>query len=287
MADASYSHKFMGALADSLGWKPGDVQKALDEIAALKATPQMNLDSVSPLTVNTSASASATGFAAGDYAQAEDYSVAIGRQASAVRGSVAIGPNATATEANTFSVGDARGDYNRIVNVADPVGDHDAATKAYVTERTPTADAQTAGLVKVAHEVTNDSTEGVAVSPEAVYKYADPAGHCLPYNVLPPSQIATPTTSNNLHLEGWCVYGWGISGCIYGSPDKDLAAGDVVLDLTQSKLWDFFAAPSRWFNDTLFLTFAGKCVRVVDKHASGTYMQSAFFIPLNPLRSNK
>lgn len=35
-----------------------------------------------------------------------------------------------------------------------------------------TADEQMYGHVKIAHEVTNDSTDGVAVSPDAVYAYA-------------------------------------------------------------------------------------------------------------------
>lgn len=35
-----------------------------------------------------------------------------------------------------------------------------------------TADEQMYGHVKIAHEVTNDSTDGVAVSPNAVYAYA-------------------------------------------------------------------------------------------------------------------
>lgn len=39
-----------------------------------------------------------------------------------------------------------------------------------------TADEQMYGHVKIAHEVTNDSMNGVAVSPDAVYAYADPAG---------------------------------------------------------------------------------------------------------------
>lgn len=38
-----------------------------------------------------------------------------------------------------------------------------------------TADEQMYGHVKIAHEVTNDSTGGVAVSPDAVYAYAKPA----------------------------------------------------------------------------------------------------------------
>lgn len=38
-----------------------------------------------------------------------------------------------------------------------------------------TADEQMYGHVKIAHEVTNDSTDGVAVSPDAVYAYAKPA----------------------------------------------------------------------------------------------------------------
>ena len=40
MTDASYSHKFMSALAESLGWNPTDVQKALDEIAQLQNQTQ-------------------------------------------------------------------------------------------------------------------------------------------------------------------------------------------------------------------------------------------------------
>lgn len=40
MTDASYSHKFMSALAESLGWNPTDVQKALAEIAQLQNQTQ-------------------------------------------------------------------------------------------------------------------------------------------------------------------------------------------------------------------------------------------------------
>lgn len=39
-----------------------------------------------------------------------------------------------------------------------------------------TADEQMYGHVKIAHEVTNDSTDGVAVSPDAVYAYAPNRG---------------------------------------------------------------------------------------------------------------
>ena len=39
-----------------------------------------------------------------------------------------------------------------------------------------TADAQMYGHVKIAHEVTNDSTDGVAVSPDAVYAYCPAKG---------------------------------------------------------------------------------------------------------------
>lgn len=39
-----------------------------------------------------------------------------------------------------------------------------------------TADEQVYGHVKIAHEVTNDSTDGVAVSPDAVYAYAPNRG---------------------------------------------------------------------------------------------------------------
>lgn len=101
MTDASYSHKFMSALAESLGWNPTDVQKALDEIAQLqKQTQELELS---------------------------------------VQGKA---PTNHASQQPIFG----------------------------------TADTQMYGHVKVTHEITNDSTTGVAVSPDAVYAYAPAKG---------------------------------------------------------------------------------------------------------------
>lgn len=97
MTDASYSHKFMTALAESLGWNPEAVQKALAEIAQLQnQTQELELS---------------------------------------VQGKA---PTNHASQQPIFG----------------------------------TADALMYGHVKIAHEVTNDSTDGVAISPDAVYAYA-------------------------------------------------------------------------------------------------------------------
>lgn len=97
MTDTSYSHKFMTALAESLGWSPTDVQKALNEIAQLqKQTQELELS---------------------------------------VQGKA---PTNHASTQGVFGL----------------------------------ADEQMYGHVKIAHEVSNDSTDGVAVSPDAVYAYA-------------------------------------------------------------------------------------------------------------------
>lgn len=101
MTDASYSHKFMSALADSLGWNPEAVQKALAEIAQLQnQTQELELS---------------------------------------VQGKA---PTNHASQQGVFGL----------------------------------ADEQMYGHVKIAHEVTNDSTTGMAVSPDAVYAYAPAKG---------------------------------------------------------------------------------------------------------------
>lgn len=122
MTDASYSHKFMSALADSLGWNPEAVQKALAEIAQLQSqTQELEL--------------SVQGKAPADHA----------------------------SQQGVFGLADER---------------------MY-------------GHVKVTHEVTNDSSAGVAVSPDAVYAYA-PDRATTP--VIPQSggtaiSVAAPDTS--------------------------------------------------------------------------------------------
>lgn len=104
MTDASYSHKFMSALADSLGWDPEAVQKALAEIAQLQnQTQELELS---------------------------------------VQGKA---PTNHASRQAVFGL----------------------------------AGEQMYGHVKIAHEVSNDSTDGVAVSPDAVYAYA-PNRHTTP-----------------------------------------------------------------------------------------------------------
>lgn len=68
----------------------------------------------------------------GDAAATGIQSTAVGSDATASAGmSVAIGAGSQATEERTFSVGNSA-QYRRIVNVADPTADADAATKAYV-----------------------------------------------------------------------------------------------------------------------------------------------------------
>lgn len=101
MTDASYSHKFMQALANSLGWNPEAVHKAFSEIAQLQnQTQELELS---------------------------------------VQGKA---PTNHASQQGVFGLADER---------------------MY-------------GHVKVTHEVTNDSTAGIAVSPDAVYAYAPAKG---------------------------------------------------------------------------------------------------------------
>lgn len=61
-----------------------------------------------------------------------------------------------------------------------------------------TANAQMYGHVKIAHEVTNDSTDGVAVSPDAVYAYAPAKGMAAE---MPPS--GNYLTSSVFSKEGY------------------------------------------------------------------------------------
>lgn len=65
---------------------------------------------------------------------------------------------------------------SRIVRdaLADAAGDNvnwDASTN---TLNVPTADTITAGVVKISHEISNNSTDGIAASPDAVYAFAQP-----------------------------------------------------------------------------------------------------------------
>lgn len=101
MTDASYSHKFMSALADSLGWNSEAVQKALAEIVQLQN-------------------------------QAQELELSMQGKA----------PTNHASQQGVFGL----------------------------------ADELMYGHVKIAHEVSNDSTAGIAVSPDAVYAYAPAKG---------------------------------------------------------------------------------------------------------------
>lgn len=118
---------------------------------------------------------------AGDYATAIGHgastsatgATAIGCAASAQgEQSVAIGFGALATEEHTVSVGNSRNVpaiYSRIVNVANPTADQDAATKSYVDTKVasaggsytlPAATATTLGGIKVGSNlsITSDGT---------------------------------------------------------------------------------------------------------------------------------
>lgn len=55
-----------------------------------------------------------------------------------------------------------------------PLGEHLRYTTTGID--VPEADTVTAGVVKVTHRITNDSTDGVAASPDAVYQFAEPSG---------------------------------------------------------------------------------------------------------------
>lgn len=76
---------------------------------------------------------SSAGFstAIGGFSEADTYGVAVGHSANAAQDSVALGYASVASESNTVSVG-SQVNKRRIVNVADPVNDQDAATKNYV-----------------------------------------------------------------------------------------------------------------------------------------------------------
>lgn len=72
-----------------------------------------------------------------------------------------------------------------------------------------TADEQMYGHVKIAHEVTNDSTDGVAVSPDAVYAYAPNRG------TTPLGMVTYPSVS--LILEGESVPGGDVFAQLNGN----------------------------------------------------------------------
>lgn len=78
---------------------------------------------------------SSAGFstAIGGFSEADTYGVAVGHSANAAQDSVALGYASVASESNTVSVG-SQVNKRRIVNVADPVNDQDAATKNYVDD---------------------------------------------------------------------------------------------------------------------------------------------------------
>lgn len=63
-----------------------------------------------------------------------------------------------------------------------------------------TADEQTYGHVKITHEVTNDSTDGAAVSPDAVYAYA-PNRNTTPLGMVIYPSVAL-TVNGNPAIEG-------------------------------------------------------------------------------------
>lgn len=69
-----------------------------------------------------------------------------------------------------------------------------------------TADENMYGHVKIAHEVTNDSTNGVAVSPDAVYAYA-PNRNTTPIVPAPAGTIVPLAVADTTPFSVYSVYG--------------------------------------------------------------------------------
>lgn len=207
MTDASYSHKFMRALADSLGWNPEAVQKAFFEIAQLQnQTQKLELS---------------------------------------VQGKA---PANHASQQGVFGLADER---------------------MY-------------GHVKVTHEVTNDSTAGVAVSPDAVYAYADPAGYCVPYSKFPPKSYGLPVSNK---IPGVTVSVLVGSACLYveviGKPETTVENRTVIADLSQGTLWNFYSTPStEMFFDAAKFSYKNNTILANRNAPAGVYITASFVIPL-------
>lgn len=207
MTDASYSHKFVSALADSLGWNPEAVQKALTEIAQLqKQTQELELS---------------------------------------VQGKA---PTNHASKHGVFGL----------------------------------ADELMYGHVKIAHEVSNDSTDGIAVSPDAVYQYADPAGYCVPYNEFPPRSA---TLLIDTKISALAISAYAGSACLYieifGTLEAPIFSNDVICDLSKGTFWRFYSTPiaSLYFENAKF-RYKNNVILANTDAPAGTHFNASFIIPL-------
>ena len=145
-----------------------------------------------------------------------------------------------------------------------------------------TANEQMYGHVKIAHEVTNDSTDGVAVSPDAVYAYADPAGHCIPYNKFPPRGYSLLIDNK---ISGVTVAAYAGSACLYveifGTPETTVPSDTVIADLNNGTFWNFYSSPinALYFDNAKF-AYRNNTIQTNRVASSGVYIASSFVIPL-------
>lgn len=172
-----------------------DIAKSAEDIAAaakhyvdtkIAAIPSSSsANNIAPATVKTAPTGGEETVSIGNGAQvASSNGVAVGNGSyCAHRESAAIG-NASATDREfTVSIG-ANGTTRKLAFMGAPEKDTDGANKRYVDDSISThanakADSVNAGHVKIAHTVTNDAAEGVAVSPDAVYAYAPAKGQAV------------------------------------------------------------------------------------------------------------
>lgn len=137
--------------------------------------------------------ASSAGFstAIGGYSEADTYGVAVGHSAQAAQDSVALGYASVATESNTVSVG-SQVTKRRVVNVADPTNDQDAATKKYVDDEIDDLASAVAGDI-AAVEAEIDLIDGRVEDIEEVIPAAATAQNQLADKDFVNSSIATNT----------------------------------------------------------------------------------------------
>lgn len=93
-----------------------------------------------------------------------------------------------------------------------------------------TANKQMYGHVKIAHEVTNDSSDGVALSPDAVYAYA-PDRKTTPRGISPTIRVRTEPTDWATSLQAFATGNFvGVSGTFQGRPS--LGPRKIILSNT-------------------------------------------------------
>lgn len=95
-----------------------------------------------------------------------------------------------------------------------------------------TANGQMYGHVKIAHKVTDDTTDGVAVSPDAVYAYA-PDRKTTPRGISPTIRVRTEPTDWATSLQPFATGNFiGVSGIFEGRPS--LGPRKIILSNTPS-----------------------------------------------------